>query len=217
MKKIFYSIGVVSVMLFASCTEDRGTTTEVADANKDETVNPNQIRGYGEEQTAASDMDTEAAWRQNSEQLAGQMATDLKLDTTARKRVQQVLFERERRMGELEDRYNYTETNRMGGQANNDTRNDTSKNPSTNLDAKRPNNQGNAYRGNSNMNDGNNNNLQMRETEMNSERERIQANTEKELKAILSPEQFKKFEQNRASYTGMNPGSGVNPVSNPEN
>lgn len=204
-------------MLFASCTEDKGTSTEVADANHDENVNPNQIRGYGDEQTAAADMDTEADWRQNAEQIAGQMATDMKLDPATQKRVQQVLFERERRMGELEDRYNYTETNRMGGQANNDTRNDTSKNPSTDLDAKRPNNRGNAYEGNSNVNDGTNNNLQMRETEMNSERERIHAATERELKAILSPEQFKKFEQNRAAYTGMNPGSGGNPMSNPKN
>jgi len=48
MKKIFYSIFALSTLMFTatSCSEDRGTTTEVADSNEDEYVNPNHIRGY---------------------------------------------------------------------------------------------------------------------------------------------------------------------------
>ncbi len=37
---------MASALLFTACSEDRGTTYEVADANKDENVDPSQIRQY---------------------------------------------------------------------------------------------------------------------------------------------------------------------------
>lgn len=196
-------------MLFSACSEDRGTTREVADANKDENVDPDQIRGYGEELTSAADMGTENEWRQHAEQTSNQMATDLKLSTDAQTRVQQALYERERRLAELHDEYNYTETNRMGGQAKNDTRNDMGNNPANDLDAERSNNQGNAYEGNSNVNDAENPNLSMRESDMNSERELIMADTDRDLKAALTPEQYKQYEQNRDKYKSMNAATGI--------
>jgi hypothetical protein len=51
MKKIIYSMSMAAALLFTACSEhrsttDRGTTYEVADANKDEVVDPTQIRQY---------------------------------------------------------------------------------------------------------------------------------------------------------------------------
>ncbi|MER2996548.1 hypothetical protein [Pontibacter populi] len=46
MKKIIYSMSMAVAILFTACSEDRGTTTEVADANENENVNPAHIRNY---------------------------------------------------------------------------------------------------------------------------------------------------------------------------
>jgi hypothetical protein len=208
MKKVFYSIGLVSVMLFSACTEDRGTTYEVADANQDENVNPNHIRGYGDQATADVGQAGHMEWQENSERFASQMGTDLQLDTETQTRVQQVLLDREQRLGELEDRYSYTETNRMGGQANNDTRNDTSNNPSNNMDSERKNNAGNVYTGESNVaGDGYNT---KQESDMTAERKRIISETDKELQAILTPEQFKEYQKNSKKYMGSTGDTGTN-------
>ena len=185
-------------MLLASCTEDRGTTYEVADANKDENVNPNHIRGYGDQATADVGQAGHMQAQENSERFARQMGTDLQLDPETQTRVQQVLLDREQRIAELEDRYSYTETNRMGGQANNDTRNDSSSNPSTNMDAQRKNNAGNVYTGESNVAEPGYNNKQ--ESNMTADRKRIISETDKELQAILTPEQFKEYQQNSKKY-----------------
>jgi hypothetical protein len=218
MKKIVYSIAVVSAMLLASCGEDRGTTTEVADANKNEVVNPNQIRGYGDEPsqtTADMQGDADLGYRQEAEQLASRTASDLKLDKQAQTKVQQVYYDRAKRMGELEDRYNYSETNRMGGQTTNDTENDMSDNTNTNMDATRANNANNAYSGNSNEGEGTNanaankdnkagNNMNnatpMTQTQMESEQKKIMEDTDRQMKASLTPEQYKQWQQNRAKY-----------------
>jgi PBP1b-binding outer membrane lipoprotein LpoB len=53
MKKIVYTMSMAVAILFTSCSEDRGTTTEVADANEDQRVNPLHIRDYNLPGTAA--------------------------------------------------------------------------------------------------------------------------------------------------------------------
>ncbi|NDK56989.1 hypothetical protein [Pontibacter fetidus] len=53
MKKIVYTVGMAMAILFTSCSEDRGTTTEVANANENEKVNPAYIRDYNIPGTAA--------------------------------------------------------------------------------------------------------------------------------------------------------------------
>ncbi|MFD2248347.1 hypothetical protein [Pontibacter ruber] len=235
MKKVFYSIAIVSAMMFASCGEDRGTTTEVANANVDEDVNPNHIRGYGDEashNTAGMSGDADLGYRQEAEQVASRMASDLKLDQPTQTKVQQVYYDRAKRMGELEDRYNYSETNRMGGQANNDTENDMSDNPNTNMDATRPNNANNAYTGNNNEGEGLNanaannknqnaagtsgNNMSndmsttgapMTQSQMESEQKKIMQDTDRQMKEVLTPEQYKQWQQNKSKYTNKQPES----------
>lgn len=197
--------------MLASCSEhrgNRGTTYETADANKNEHVNPNQIRGYGKDETVADmTQGTEDAWRLNSQQISTRMAADLQLDPETRNKVEQVISNRERRLHDLDQQYNYSATNRMGGQASNDTRNDTSDNPSMQMDANRPNNQGNAYAGNNKMggnqtsNQQQDTNQQIAGANMDSNRQQVMADADRELKGILSADQYKKYEQNRASYT----------------
>lgn len=195
MKKVFYSIGLVSVMMFSACTEDKGTSYETADANQDENVDRNQIRGYGENETAADmsmrsgDMAQgtgEEAWRANSERIASQMATDLQLDNATQTKVQQVLLERERRLGELQGNYNYSETNRMGGQVAEDVDNTATSN-----------------RDKMDTDGGTMTDIQANTTDLNAERELILADTDRELRAVLTPEQFTQYEQNRVNYSGM--------------
>lgn len=197
MKKVFYSIGLVSIMMFSACTEDRGTTHETADANLDENVNRNQVRGYEDDQSAAdmtmrsggmAQATGEEAWQANSEQVANQMATDLQLDAETQNKVQRVLLERERRIGELQGSYNYNETNRMGGQVAEDVDNTAT------TDRDRIDTEGGT------MTD-----IRANSTDMNAERELIMADTDRELRAVLSPEQYTKYEQNRVNYSGMNP------------
>jgi hypothetical protein len=178
MKKVFYSIALVSAMMLASCSEDRGTTGEVAETN--EHVNPTQIRGN---ETAVNAEDADAVWRQNSERVSDRMAADMKLDPETQKRVQQVLYEHEKRLNELEGNYNYSETNRMGGQVAEDVdkmattdRNRIDKNGGTATD------------------------MRSNTSDINAERELINADTDRELEAILTPEQYQMYVMNRANY-----------------
>ena len=52
MKKLIYTMGILCVMALVSCAEDRGTSTEVADANAHEEVNPSTINNYDQPGTA---------------------------------------------------------------------------------------------------------------------------------------------------------------------
>ncbi|MBD1396669.1 hypothetical protein H9Q13_05780 [Pontibacter sp. JH31] len=181
MKKVFYSIAIVSAMMFASCSEDRGTTHEVADANLDGDVNPTHIRGYGDDLT---EQDAEAIWVKNSERVSGRMATDMKLDPDTKNKVQQVLYQHEKRLNELEGNYNYSETNRMGGVAE-----DVDNMATVNKDRAE--------------NNGGTTNMRTNTADINAEREIIIADTDRELKAILTPEQYTMYQQNRANYDEM--------------
>ncbi|MDX5420047.1 MAG: hypothetical protein LPK09_12595 [Hymenobacteraceae bacterium] len=182
MKKVFYSIAIVSAMMLASCSEDRGTTHEVADTN--ENVNPSHIRGYGENQTAADmGQEPDAIWRQNSERVSGQMAADMKLDAETKNKVQQVLYEHEKRLDELEGNYNYSETNRMGGQVEEDVDNMAT------VDKNQIDRDG-----------GTATDMRTNTVDINAERELIIADTDRELEAILTPAQYQMYVANRANY-----------------
>lgn len=188
MKKVFYSIAIVSAMMFASCSEDRGKTYETADANQDENVDPSHIRGSETAMNAGTTADMEnpdAVWRSNSERVSGQMATDMQLDADQRNRVQQVLYEHEKRLNELEGQYNYSETNRMGGVAKEVEHMTTPEKDRVATDG------------------GTMTDTRMNITDVNAERELIIADTDRELRAILTPEQYIMYEQNRANYDEM--------------
>ncbi|MCP2043415.1 hypothetical protein [Pontibacter sp. HSC-36F09] len=203
MKKVFYSIAIVSAMMFASCSEDRGKTYETADANNDENVNQSNIRGTEAARSATTDMsnsgdmaaNSDVAWHSNATRIAGQMATDMRLDTTTQNRVEQVVYERERRLSELQ--FNYNETNRMGGQVAEDVDNMATtekdrydKDGGTMTDT----------RGNMNTNTQNNTTAA---SNLDTQREQIMEKTDKELQSILSKEQYRQYQEKRANYWGM--------------
>jgi hypothetical protein len=207
MKKVFYSIAIVSAMMFASCTEDRGRTYETADANQDESVNRSHIRGNETAMGAGTGTDmttgSDATWRTNSERISGQMATDMQLDDQTRSRVQQTLYERERRLSELEGQYNFNETNRMGGQVAEDVDN-TATSERDRID--RDGGTMTDTRGNMNMStttDAGNTEL----TEMEAERRLIMTDTDRELESILTPEQYRQYQEKRAIYWGTTEGT----------
>ncbi|WP_299703176.1 hypothetical protein [uncultured Pontibacter sp.] len=174
-------------MMFASCSEDRGRTYETAEANQDENVDQSHIRGSETAMNAGTaDMDDpDAVWRSNSENVSNQMATDMQLDADQRTRVQQVLYEHEKRLNELEGQYNYSETNRMGGVAEDVEEMATTEKDRVATDG-------------GTMTDTRTNTV-----DMNAERELIIADTDRELRAILTPEQYTMYEQNRANYDEM--------------
>ncbi|WP_299987354.1 hypothetical protein [uncultured Pontibacter sp.] len=209
MKKIFYSIAVVSAMMFASCSEDRGRTYETADANQDENVNQSHIRGNETAMGTTTDMsNSDAMWRSNSERIAGQMATDMRLDTATQNQVQQVLYERERRLSELE--YNYNETNRMGGQVAEDVDNTATTNKDRyDMDG------GTMTDTRTNMNTNAQNNAAgtTGATDLDTERERIMQDTDRELQSILTQEQYNQYQEKRANYWGMS-NDGTNQLDN---
>lgn len=212
MKKSILSIFAVCAIVFSSCTdnpntvggEDKGTSTETQVQTSE--VNPNHIRGYGDQ---SSNTDANSMYAQRADQVTSQMATDLQLDEQTQQRVMQVNAKHERRMGELETRYNYSETARMGGEANNDTENDMNNNTNTIMDANRQNNAGNDYAGNEEMDRVGAENMRPSEANMNTERSQIMQETEKELQQVLSPEQFNKYKQNRDSYYSHSATSGA--------
>lgn len=195
--------------MFASCTEDRGKTYETADANQDERVNQSHIRGNDMAMGSDTDMsNSDAAWRSNSERIAGQMATDLRLDTTTQNRVQQVLYERERRLSELE--FNYNETNRMGGQVAEEVDNMAT------TEKKRYDQDGGTMtdtRGNMNTNTQNNTTAA---SDLDTQREQIMEETDRELQNILSQEQYRQYQEKRANYWGMS-NDGTNQLDNSNN
>ncbi|SIR33898.1 hypothetical protein [Pontibacter lucknowensis] len=206
MKKIFYSIAVVSAMMFASCSEDRGRTYETADANQDENVNQSHIRGNETAMGTTTDMSgSDAMWRSNSERIAGQMATDMRLDTATQNQVQQVLYERERRLSELE--YNYNETNRMGGQVADEVDNmATTEKDRYDMDG------GTMTDTRTNMNTNTQNNT-TGTSDLDTQREQIMQETDRELQSILSKEQYSQYREKRANYWGMS-NDGTNQTDN---
>jgi hypothetical protein len=201
MKKVFYSIAIVSAMMFASCTEDRGRTHETADANYDENVNRSHIRGSETAMGAgtATDMTTgsDAPLHHNSERLAAQMASDMQLDDQTRSRVQQTLQERERRLNELEGQYSLNETTRMGGQVAEDVDN-TATSERDRID--RDGGTMTDTRGHMNTGVADENTTEL--TDMEAERRLIMTDTERELESILTPEQYRQYQEKRTLYWG---------------
>ncbi|WP_439880287.1 hypothetical protein ACSX1A_14115 [Pontibacter sp. MBLB2868] len=178
MKRLFYSIFALSTMLFmaSSCSEDRGTTTEVASSNEDENVNPNNLRGYGDrEPGGAPPANPEAGQMYGFEvdKYSDAFAKDLNLDADLATEMVKIYYDRNRQLSELEQRYQYSETSRMGGQAAEETDNAKTKEPP------------------------------MTEAQKKAEQERIDQETDQKVKEVLNPEQYKTYEMNRSKYHQM--------------
>ncbi|WP_242916260.1 hypothetical protein [Pontibacter liquoris] len=219
MKKVLYTIVASSAIFFAtSCnTKEKGTSTEVASANDDENVDPDHIRGYGNNPSQTATGTEEGApelYRKRAEIVAGQMASDLNLDQPTQNKVMQVLLTREQQIGQLGNTATANASGNMGGEPRNDTENDTATNKNTTSDPNRPNNKGDVYAGNAankganeqqgsgNVSNPTGTGSTQQPSAQNTEnaRKNIIAQTDKELKAILTPEQWTKYEKNRGKY-----------------
>ncbi|MFD2514618.1 hypothetical protein ACFSRY_12145 [Pontibacter locisalis] len=121
MKKILYPIFALSTVLFltTSCAEDTGTSTEVEYANEDESVNPNHIRGYGDREPGGappSSPEADQMYGFEVDRYSGEFVSDLGLDEDLATEMVKIYYDRSRQLSELEQRYQYTDTARMGGQ-----------------------------------------------------------------------------------------------------
>jgi PBP1b-binding outer membrane lipoprotein LpoB len=178
MKKALYSIGLVCAMLFTACSEDRGTSTEVADANENETVDPNNINDYDQPGTAgtkASTPYTDAAYQQHAQLMSDKIATDLQLDDATATELTKIYYKRNLQLGDLEQGTSFSSTERMGGQTNETT----------------------------SMNTDKNHNNSQTSTTSTMDRATIDRETDKRLKEVLTPEQYRRYEQNRDTYHNM--------------
>lgn len=185
MKKTLYSICFASAILFASCTEDRGTTQEVADANDKEYVDPNHINDFeNKDITSTGNLaaNTEEAHMERSREISSKMAADLKLDKATQDKVASIFLERDKMLGDIDESYNVSATNHMGGQAESEVDGSMAADPMQNNNA-------------TNAPEAGENDAQL--TEM---RSTIIEDADKDLRAVLTDEQFKKFEQNRSKY-----------------
>jgi hypothetical protein len=183
MKKILYSIFAVSTLLFAttSCTEDKGTSTEVQNANADEDVDPNHIRGYGDAEPGGAPPSSPEAGQMygfDRDNFSQQMTTDLGVDETVATEMVKVYYDRNRQLSEMEQRYQMSETTRTGGQAAN------SANTGTAAGNQQP----------------------MSQAEMEAERKRIDDETDKKVKGMLTPEQYESYKKNRTKYNSPQEG-----------
>lgn len=195
MKKTLYSIGLVCAMLFTACSEDKGTSTEVADSNDNVTVDPNNINDYDQPGTAGSTTSTQytdATYQQNAQEVTDQMRSDLQLDDATATEVTRIYYNRNRQLGDLEQGSSFSSTERMGGRTN----------------ETRDMNGGNTTGTGTDMN--NNNNTMGNNADTNNignttetDRSQIDKTTDRELRNVLTPEQYRKYEQNRDRYNNM--------------
>lgn len=104
MKKINMLIFLGAVSLSACSTETKKT-----EHTEETTVSSNQ--------EAAGQADYEAEARDRANRMATRMATDLQFDPATQTKVEGVYYNRNRRVAEIESRYNLTGTNQSGGLA----------------------------------------------------------------------------------------------------
>lgn len=171
MKKIFYSLFALSTLLFTatSCSEDRGTTTEVEDSNEDESVNPDHIRGYGDAEpggTPPADPVPGQMYGFDRDKLNDQVRADLGVDEDVAAEMVRVYYDRDRQLSEMELLYP--------------------------VDA--------VEKGNEEEADAADARQQLSPAEMEAERKRIDDETDKKVQGILTPEQYKLYQQNREKY-----------------
>ncbi len=137
-----------------SCTEDRGTTTEVEDSNEDENVDPSHIRGYGDREPGGlppSSPEADQMYGFSTEELSNRLTADLGVDTVIAAQMVRVYYDRSRQLSEMQ-------------------RSMQAEGPIENTDA---------------------------------ELQRIDTETDQRIREILSPEQYRTYEQNRANYNEM--------------
>lgn len=207
MKKVMYSIGLVSAVLLSACSSDnnRGTTAEVSDANTTETTDTGMTGDFNRSETAEmagsagtttgtamDDATKDASYQQHAQMISDQMARDLKLDDKTATEVTRIYYERNRQIGQMEQGTNFSATERMGGRTNETTGNTTGTAQDNTRTSK--------------------SNTSARDTDVTgigtqpkttTNRATIDKTTDSELKAVLTPQQYRQYEQNRNKYNTM--------------
>lgn len=155
MKKIFYTCAAIAAFLFTSCTEDKGTSFEVADANHDERVNPNHLRDYYRPGTASlSTTSTEIGANTNSS--GGQADAGAAAGTGANQSsptAVDLVYAYYTKNNPVEY-YHFSASQHMGGLAN-DAMEENTSNTADSMYATSRNNGNNNGNANSNSNNGN--------------------------------------------------------------
>ena len=104
MKRLCIMLFVGSFAL-AACNRETKTT---------ETTETTTIT---DENAAAGQADYEAEHRDRANRMASQMSTDMQLDTSTESQVEEVYYDRSRRVAEIHNRYNFKGNNQSGGLA----------------------------------------------------------------------------------------------------
>ncbi|MBF9251980.1 hypothetical protein I2I11_01610 [Pontibacter sp. 172403-2] len=194
MKKICYSIFAVCTIFFAtSCnTDEKGTSMEVADANNNEDVDPEHIRDYAAIPGSETNTDIDEQYRSNADEMTAQVAADLQLNDGTKSRVRDVYYNRSKKLGDL--RNGNTAGSSSGGS-------DVGTGSASRGDAPIEANTVDTLRADANAQA--NNNTTMPAADMEAARQRINDEANRQLQTILTPEQWKMYEQNRAKYDKM--------------
>jgi len=203
MKKILYSILAISTMFFAtSCREDmndnRGTTTEVVDANNKEDVDPEHIREYDATPGASAttgETDADEQYRTNADEITTQVAADLKLNTDTKARVRDVYYNRNKRLGDLSG------ASAANASSSNTSGSDVGTGGSNTADAPIEPNTVDTLRADANAQA--NSSTGISATDPAAARKRINEESERQLQTILTPEQWKTYQQNRTKYDAI--------------
>lgn len=186
MKKIPYLLlaAYLAMLPLSSCTEEEGTSAEALAG--DEEANSQQDSQPRDTNRAALApnlhvADPEQMYRAHADSVATQMAQDMQLDEVQTEEVARVFYDLSRQLHELDQEYNYSETNRMGGQADEGTE--------SNEQAVRDSVQESPP--------------QMSHIDLETERKRVNDAAEAELKSILTPEQYTRYRQHRTRYNEL--------------
>ncbi len=173
-------------LVFSSCSEDRGTSTET---NENDSSTPDNAAGSTNDSTTSYNYETE--YRERANRMATQVSQDLTLDTAAQARLRTVFYNRARQMADLETRY--SSTNRSAGMTadNGDSRTASSTIPPDNDMAMRE----NSTRSTSTVGV-----ADSYPAGYYKEMESINSNVDMEMRGFLTPQQYQTFETNRTKY-----------------
>ncbi|MDX5438110.1 MAG: hypothetical protein LPK03_12990 [Pontibacter sp.] len=107
-KKLIPILTIATLCFTASCGYDKtGTSTEVADSNEDETVNPAHIRGYGDREPGMggpADPQPNQYYAFNITNLPSDVRNELEGKVAVE--MVQTYYDPERQLSDLEQKYN---------------------------------------------------------------------------------------------------------------
>ena len=124
----------------------------------------------------------------DTDAFSAEIRNDLGVEGGVATEMVKVYYDQNRQLSEMEQRYRLSETARMGGQDEEDTVTGSATAPMSSIP------------------DG----TQTQQPDMDTERERIHEDTDKKIKDMLTPEQYKQYQKNRSKYQDMTQPRGGN-------